>query len=131
MAPRYNWIYFFQHSVMNLPCVNINSIIHLNAENIPPPLLHFASAMYYNSQYWADRDRVRADLELESHYNDYIDSYINYLSMMHTIYSLFTEGITYLFPLCPIITIETIVTDIYSVFYCYYHYFKDCIIIEY
>ena len=93
MASRYNSLYFFQHSLMNLPFVNIDNIIHPNAENIPHPLLHFASAMYYNSQYWEDTNRVRADLEHESHDNDYIDSYISYLSIMRTIYSLFTEGI--------------------------------------
>ena len=73
MASRYNSVYLFQHSLMNLPFVNINNIIHPNAENTPHPLLHFASAMYYNSQYWEDTDRVRADLEHESHYNDYKD----------------------------------------------------------
>ena len=95
MDSRYNRIYFFQHSLMNLP----------NAENIPSSLLHFALALYYNSQFWEDADRVRADLDLESHYKDYIDSYISYHSMMCTIYSLFTEGITYLIHVCTIITI--------------------------
>ena len=93
MASRYNSVYFFQHSLMNLPFDNVNNIIHPNAENIPHGLLHFASAMYHNSQYWEDTDKVRSDMEHESHYNDYIDSYISYLSMMRKLYSLFTEGI--------------------------------------
>ena len=105
MASRYNSIYFFQHSLMNLPFLNINNIIHPNAEKIPFSLLHFASAMYYNSQYWEDKRSVRQDMGLESHYIDYIESYISYLSMMHTIYALFTEGITYLFHVSAIKTI--------------------------
>ena len=110
MASRYNSVYFFQHSLMNLPFSNINSIIHPNAENIPFTLLHFASAMYYNNQYWEDTDRVKADLQLESHYNDYINSYISYISMVRTIYSLFAEGITYLYDIhfCTILIISTI-----------------------
>ena len=124
MASRYNSVYFFQHSLMNLPFVNINNIIHPNAENTPHPLLHFASAMYYNSQYWEDTDRVRADLEHESHYNDYKDSYMSYLSMMQTIYSLFTEGIIYPF----YIAIAAVVTDICCILLLLCFYFMDYII---
>ena len=94
MASRYNAVYFFQHSLMNIPFQDVNSIIHPNAENIPPHLLHYASARYHNSQYWQNIDNVRRDLEHECHNNDYIDSYISYLSMMQTTYSLFTEGNT-------------------------------------
>ena len=94
MASRYNAVYFFQRSLMNIPFQDINSIIHPNAENMPPHLLHYASAIYHNSQYWQNIDNVRRDLEREYHNNDYIDSYISYLSMMQTTYSLFTEGIT-------------------------------------
>ena len=115
MASRYNSVYFFQHSLMNLPFSNINSIIHPNAENIPFTLLHFASAMYYNNQYWEDTARVKADLQLESHYNDYINSYISYISMMRTIYSLFREGITYPYNIHfpTIVTISTICRHVY------------------
>ena len=115
MASRYNSVYFFQHSLMNLPFVNINNIIHPNAESISSSLLHFASGMYYNSEYWEDTHRVRQDMELESHYNDYIESYISYLSMMHTIYALFTECVSYLFHVSPINTIQSVVTDIYAI----------------
>ena len=133
MASRYNSVYFFQHSLMNLPFVNINDIIHPNAENIPYSLLHFASAMYHNSQYWKDMHKVRQDMELESHYNDYIESYISYLSMMQTIYSLFTEGITHFFHASAINTIWPIVTDtnVIKSWYCLiYRLHKFCILLS-
>ena len=123
MASRYNAVYFFQHSLMNIPFQDINGIIHPNAENIPPHLLHYASAIYHNSQYWQNLDNVRRDLEHECHNNDYIDSYISYLSMMQTTYSLFTEGITcflYIFNnqyfYVPYMTIDLTIAEIYVVF---------------
>ena len=99
--------------MMNLPFVNISSISHPIAENILPPLLHFASAVYYNSQYWEDIDRVRADLEHESHYNDYI---LHKLSF-NDVHNLFTIHGRYHLSFMSIITIETIMTDIYAAFF--------------
>ena len=98
MASRYNSVYFFQHSLMNLPFLNINSIVHPDAENIAFTLLHFASDMYCNSQYLEDTDRLKADLQLESRYNDYINSYISHISMMCT-YILFSQKVSLTFTL--------------------------------
>lgn len=81
---------------MNIPFTNINSIIYPNSENVPSHLLYFVSALYRNSYYREDIDKIRTNLEHESHYNDYPDSYISYLLMMRETYSLFTEGITYI-----------------------------------
>ena len=72
-------------------------------------------------------------MELESHYNDYIESYISYLSMMHTIYSIFTQGITYFFLVSAINTIWSMITDIYVIksWYCFiYRLRRFCILLS-
>ena len=58
MMSRYNSQYFFQHLLMNISFTNLNDIIHPSAENIPEALHHFASAMFYNSEFWNNDGKI-------------------------------------------------------------------------
>ena len=88
MKSRYNQEYFFQHSLMNIPFANLNDISHLNVENIPETLHHFASIMFVNGCYWNDMAKVQHDLEIECHRSDYILTYLSYISMLKASYDL-------------------------------------------
>ena len=43
---------------MNIPISNLNEIIHPNAENITDNLLHFASAIFTNGEYWNNTAKI-------------------------------------------------------------------------
>ena len=43
---------------MNIPFSNLNEIIHPNAENITDNLLHFASAIFTNGEYWNNTAKI-------------------------------------------------------------------------
>lgn len=67
MASRYSQEYFFQYTLMNVSFTNLNEIIHLNAENIPEYIRHYASAMFVNSCFWNNQAKVLQGIEMEGH----------------------------------------------------------------
>ena len=97
MASWYTQEYFFQHMLMNVSFTNLNKIIHPNAESIPEYIRHYASAMFVNSSFWEDRSKVFEELQMEGHRHDYINSYMSYLDILKSTYSLITKDKTFFF----------------------------------
>ena len=92
MASRYTQEYFFQHTLMNVFFMDLNEIIHPNAEDIPEYIRHYGSAIFVNDLFWNDSNKVLEDLKMEGHLEDYIDSYMSYIEMLRITYSLVTKG---------------------------------------
>ena len=92
MASRYSQEYFFQYSLMNIPFTDLNEIIHPNAESIPEHIRHFASAMFVNESFWNDANAVTEELQMEANSDDYISTYLSYISMLQATYKLVTKG---------------------------------------
>ena len=92
MGSRYSQEYFFQHSLMNIPFTDLNEIIHPNAESIPEHIRHFASAIYVNESFWNNPNAVTQELQMEANSNDYISTYLSYISMLQATYKLVTKG---------------------------------------
>ena len=92
MASRYSQEYFFQHSLMNIPFTDLNEIIHPNAESIPEHIRHFASAIYVNESFWNNPNAVTQELQMEANSDDYITTYLSYISMLQATYKLVTKG---------------------------------------
>ena len=97
MASRYTQEYFFQHMLINVSFTNLNKIIHPNAESIPEYIRHYASAMFVNSSFWEDRSKVFEELQMEGHRHEYINSYMSYLDILKSTYSLITKDKTFFF----------------------------------
>ena len=91
MASRYSQQYFFQHSLMNIPFTDSNEIIHPNAESIPEHIRHFASAIFVNESFWNNPNAVTQELQMEANSNDYISTYLSYISMLQATYKLVTN----------------------------------------
>ena len=45
---------------------------------------HYASAVFVNSSFWDDSKKVKDDLKMEGHTQDYIGSYMSYVQMLGT-----------------------------------------------
>lgn len=69
---------------MNIPFTGLNEIIHLNAENIPEYIWHFASAMFVNESLWQNPNAISQELQQEGYSDDYINTYLSYVNMQQT-----------------------------------------------
>ena len=69
---------------MNVSLTDLNEIIHPQAEDIPEYIRHYASAVFVNSSFWDDSKKVKDDLKMEGHTQDYISSYMSYVQMLGT-----------------------------------------------
>ena len=92
MCSRYNQDFFFQHSLMHIPFLHLNEIIHRYAEEIPNHIHHFASAIHCNSTFWCNDRKIRCEMEMESHKDDYILTYVSYLNALRANYDLYAKG---------------------------------------
>ena len=92
MASRYTQEYFFQHTLMNVSFMDLNEIIHPKAEDISEYICHYASAIFVNDSFWNDSNKVIAELKMEGHRQDYIDSYMSYVETLRITYSLVIKG---------------------------------------
>ena len=87
----YSQEYSFQHLLMNISFSNLNKIIHLHAENISENLRHFASAIFTNGEYAKSSAKIRKSLELECSREEYINTYLSYISMMKSSHQLYMK----------------------------------------
>lgn len=92
MCSRYNQDFFFQHSLMYISFLDLNEIIHPNCEEIPDHIRHFASVMYCNNDFWCNDIKIRSEMEMEGHRDDYIQTYISYLNSLRATYNLYSKG---------------------------------------
>ena len=87
---------FFPHSLMYIPFLDLNEIIHPNCEEIPDHVCHFASAMYCNNDFWCNDIKIRSEMEMEGHRDNYIQTYISYLNSLRANYNLYSKGLLFL-----------------------------------
>ena len=71
---------------------NLNDIIHSNAENIPEYIRHFASAVFVNGSFWMNLKPVAEELQKEGNFDNYVDTFLNYVGMLQKTYNLVTKG---------------------------------------
>ena len=51
--------------------------------------------MFVNGSFWDDQTKVIQELEMEGHWQDYIDSYMSYMKMLKSTCNLVTKGKTF------------------------------------
>ena len=78
---------------MHIPFIHLNEIIHPNAEEIPDHIRHFASAVYCNNTFWCNDMKIRCEMEMEGHKDDYIQSYVSYLNVLRANYDPYPKGV--------------------------------------
>ena len=92
MPSRYTQEYFLRHTLMNVSFTDLNEIIYPLVEDIPEYIRHYTSAMFVNSSFQDDMNKVQDNLAMEGHSEDYIRSYMSYIQMNQTTYRLITKG---------------------------------------
>ena len=85
MCSRYNKDFFPQHSLMHIPFLHLNEIIHPNAEEIPDHIRHC------NNTFWCNNMEIHSEMEMEGRKDEYVQTYISYLNALRANYDRYAK----------------------------------------
>lgn len=91
MFSRQDDRWFGQWLVLNYPHTSKRRLRHELQDRVPRQIFWFAAAWALAPEYWRDRVRVRSDMEVEGHKDEYIE---NFMSHVFTMTEMITAGTT-------------------------------------
>jgi len=93
MSSRMSDAFYYQWALLHVPFRNADEDLHhADMELVPKGYKGFALCFLRAPEYWEDRGRVRADMELEGHRDAYIESNLAMLNAHAHIVKMFTSG---------------------------------------
>ena len=77
---------------MIISFIDLDEIIHPNAESIPEYILHFSCAIFVSESFWNNPNTITKELQMEGASDNYINTYLSYTTTMQTRYNLVRKG---------------------------------------
>ena len=77
---------------MNISFTDLDEIIHPNAESIREYISHFSCAIFVSESFWNNPNAITKELQMEGASDNYINTYLSYITTIQTRYNLVTKG---------------------------------------
>lgn len=83
-----NPLYFWQHTVMNIPFRKINDLKHPQVDRMPDMIQTFACAMHTNNQFWNDDQQLLQLMAIEGNKEYYGPTFVSFVTGYRYLYDL-------------------------------------------